>query len=290
MDIDKFYKTLDNARKELNKVVTDLRKFEKEASFVDGIIAEKVPVNVANVRERLDNIANGEAQGSLGYVINIILGVSGADLLSDDTKMARQAAASNAPKVDTTPHVGNGPQSALMGESKKRTLSDFYKKSKMQESGLVFGNILDFNEVADQMGFEDEPEDTNPFFDEINDYAFDSSNDSALDDDNYYGNEAPQFNGNFDEFANDLDPDGMSFDDIKTKFSEPASDFVQGEELPPIDSLDQSANDLPPIEGDDIGDPIPSPAPADTYSGMPDFGGDTLGEDGNDDFPSIDRE
>lgn len=303
MDISKFYKSLDAVRKDLDNIASDLRKVEKEASFVDGIIAEKVPVNIASVRETIENIANGDGQGTMNYVINILLGVSGADLLSDEIKMEREKSngGAAAKPIDTTPHTENGAQSSILGESKKRSLKDFYKQKPMQESAsLAFGPTLNYEELlsnpylsgGDSHAYESD------FASNIDDIGFggmdrDMANDPAAE----YSDDAVSFNGDFDEFANDLDPNSMSFEDIRSKYEEPAEEFVGGEEVtdlnggavPPNTSPAEIEGDfgLPPLDdgtgagGDDFapvpdefGEETPAPAPAPEmdsgFGGMPD--------------------
>lgn len=267
MDISKFYKSLDSIRKDLSNIASDLRKVEKEASFVDGIIAEKVPVNVAAVREAIENISEGDGTGTLNYVINILLGVSGADLLSDEIKFERsKSSASSTPKIDTTPHTENGAQSSILGES---TLKKFYKgseKQNLQERGFMFGSRLDYEQLLNNpyLGGSEIDEVSSPGF-SYDDPMFDSFNAGVADDPAArYQSDAVQFNGDFDDFANNLDPNSMSVDEIKSRFEEPASEFTTGEEV-------EGASEIPP-----------SATPADIEDGlnfdMPSAEGETRNE------------
>ena len=270
MDISKFYKSLDSIRKDLSNIASDLRKVEKEASFVDGVIAEKVPVNVAAVREAIENISDGDGTGTLNYVINILLGVSGADLLSDEIKFERsKSSAASAPKIDTTPHTENGAQSSILGES---TLKKYYKDSKkqnLQERGFLFGSRLDYEQLLNNpfLGGSAIDEVANPGF-SYDDPMFDDFNAGVADDPSaQYQSDAVQFNGNFDDFANDLDPNSMSVDEIKSRFEEPAAEFTTGEEVEGASEIPPSATpadiedgldfDMPAAEGSASAETLP---------------------------------
>lgn len=302
MDISKFYKSLDAARKDIEKVATDLRRVEKEASFVDGIIAEKIPVNIAAIREALEHIVSDDGTGTMNGVMNILLGVSGADLLSDDIKMEREkssGAKPAAPAIDTTPHTENGAQSSILGESKKRSLKDFYKDPMKESASLAFGPTLNYAELLDNpyLSGGDPHSYESDFASNVDDFGFGAmdrglANDPAAE----YSDDAVQFNGDFDDFANDLDPNGMSFEDIRNKYEEPAEEFVGGEEvtdlnggaippntspadiednieMPPLETVptDDGLAPIPDEFGNETVPAAPAAAPMDTgFGGMPD--------------------
>jgi len=317
MDISKFYKSLDAARKDIEKVATDLRRVEKEASFVDGIIAEKIPVNIAAIREALEHIVSDDGTGTMNGVMNILLGVSGADLLSDDIKMEREKSGSAkpaAPAIDTTPHTENGAQSSILGESKKRSLKDFYKNPMKESASLAFGPTLNYAELLDNpyLSGGDQHSYESDFASNVDDFGFGAmdrglANDPAAE----YSDDAVQFNGDFDDFANDLDPNGMSFEDIRNKYEEPAEEFVGGEEvtdlnggaippntspadiednieMPPLETVptDDGLAPIPDEFGNETVPAAPAAAPMSTgFGGMPDPLGATAPEN---DFAPMD--
>ncbi len=300
MDISKFYKSLDAARKDIEKVATDLRRVEKEASFVDGIIAEKIPVNIAAIRETLEHIVSDDGTGTMNGVMNILLGVSGADLLSDDIKMEREKSGGGkpaAPAIDTTPHTENGAQSSILGE--KRSLKDFYKNPMKESASLAFGPTLNYAELLDNpyLSGGDPHSYESDFASNVDDFGFGAMDRGLANDPTAeYSDDAVQFNGDFDDFANDLDPNGMSFEDIRNKYEEPAEEFVGGEEvtdlnggaipsntspadiednieMPPLDTVptDDGLAPIPDEFGNETVPAAPAAAPMNTgFGGMPD--------------------
>jgi hypothetical protein len=111
------------------------------------------------------NLVNGAGQNSIknlkDYVDNIPLGdlrtkSAGEAIRNGQREAPTQGNAPTAPSIDTTPHVGDAPKSAIVNEGKEINLDD-YKKQPMKEAKKLNENgEFSFDAILDEADIDGE--------------------------------------------------------------------------------------------------------------------------------------
>lgn len=218
---DQLWSTLDKIEQKLLSIVDDFDAVSQAAVALGGNVAHVLPVQLNASADAVLNLVNGAGQNSIknlkDYVDNIPLGdlrtkSAGEAIRNGQREAPTQGNAPTAPAIDTTPHVGDAPKSAIVNECKEINLDDYKKQpmkegKKLNENGeFSFDAILDEADI-DGEGYDSEiPEaDTEYLQDDLSD----GFNDDFEEEDNF----------SFDDFeadriaSMDNPPVGPSYED-----------------------------------------------------------------------------
>lgn len=217
MDPQKLFKQLEQVQDNLYSVLDILDSIKIEASTYRGSIGELLPVNIQAVHDSIENLASGEGQGTINGLMDLLLGASASDFISPKRNSTKASEVDN--RLQDAPDLSNGPKSSIVSESIER----FYKKNKkapIKESHLSWDAIVE----DDAFGLDDDY-DNDDYFDDVTDtlqdFGIDMSEDLIEDDENYYDNQddydGPSWNGDFNDFADDLFPEDLSIQEMKTR-------------------------------------------------------------------------
>jgi hypothetical protein len=162
---DQLWSTLDKIEQKLLSIVDDFDAVSQAAVALGGNVAHVLPVQLNASADAVLNLVNGAGQNSIknlkDYVDNIPLGdlrtkSAGEAIRNGQREAPTQGNAPTAPAIDTTPHVGDAPKSAIVNEGKDINLDD-YKKQPMKESKKLNENgEFSFDAILDEADIDGE--------------------------------------------------------------------------------------------------------------------------------------
>ena len=123
---DQLWSTLDKIEQKLLSIVDDFDAVSQAAVALGGNVAHVLPVQLNASADAVLNLVNGSGQNSIknlkDYVDNIPLGdlrtkSAGEAIRNGQREAPTQGNAPTAPAIDTTPHVGDAPKSAIVNEN-----------------------------------------------------------------------------------------------------------------------------------------------------------------------------
>lgn len=260
MDPQKLFKQLESVQDNLNGVLDILDSVKVEASTSRGSLKELLPVNIQAVYDSIERLASGEGQGTVNGLMDLLLGASASDFISPK-RNSTKAAEVDEEGLQDAPDLSNGPKSSIVSES----IEKFYKKNKkapMKESHLSWDAIIE----DDAFGFDDD-DDEDEYFDDVTDtlrdFGIDMSEDLIEDDESYYDYQddydGPSWNGDFNDFADDLFPEDLSIQEMKTRMEhetgpvggrpvkrsalDVAKSFGRSDDIPDLDDVDDFSDE-----------------------------------------------
>lgn len=162
---DQLWSTLDKIEQKLLSIVDDFDAVSQAAVALGGNVAKVLPIQLNSSADAVLELVNGNGQNSIknlkDYVDNIPLGdlrtkSAGEAIRTGQREAPTPGNAPTAPAIDTTPHIGEAPKSAIVNESQEINLDDYKKKpmkevKKMDESGS-----FSFDAIMDETGIDDE--------------------------------------------------------------------------------------------------------------------------------------
>lgn len=162
---DQLWSTLDKIEQKLLSIVDDFDAVSQAAVALGGNVAHVLPIQLNASADAVLNLVNGAGQNSIknlkDYVDNIPLGdlrtkSAGEAIRNGQREAPTQGNAPTAPAIDTTPHVGDAPKSAIVNEGKEINLDD-YKKQPMKEAKKLNENgEFSFDAILDEADIDGE--------------------------------------------------------------------------------------------------------------------------------------
>ncbi len=213
---DQLWSTLDKIEQKLLSIVDDFDAVSQAAVALGGNVAHVLPVQLNASADAVLNLVNGAGQNSIknlkDYVDNIPLGdlrtkSAGEAIRNGQREAPQQGNAPTAPAIDTTPHVGDAPKSAIVNEGKEINLDDYKKQPMKEDKKLNENGEFSFDAILDEADIDGEGYDS----------EIPEADTEYLQDDLSDG-----FNDDFEE------EDNFSFDDFE-------ADRIASMDNPPVD-------------------------------------------------------
>ena len=162
---DQLWSTLDKIEQKLLSIVDDFDAVSQAAVALNGDIAKVLPVQLNASADAVLDLVNGAGQNSIknlkDYVDNIPLGdlrtkSAGEAIRNGQREAPQQGNAPTAPAIDTTPHVGDAPKSAIVNENKDINLDDYKKQPMKEDKKLNENGEFSFDAILDEADIDDE--------------------------------------------------------------------------------------------------------------------------------------
>lgn len=204
---DQLWSTLDKIEQKLLSIVDDFDAVSQAAVALGGNVAKVLPIQLNASADAVLELVNGGGQNSIknlkDYVDNIPLGdlrtkSAGEAIRNGQREAPTQGNAPTAPAIDTTPHVGEAPKSAILNRESQEINLDDYKKQPMKEAKKILNENgeFSFDAIMDETGIDDEGYDS-----DIPEADTEYLNDDLSD--GYTETFDPADEFNFDEFEKD---------------------------------------------------------------------------------------
>lgn len=224
MDIGKtFIEPFEDILDVLESLQTDLDNLKSKAAAAGGIIAEKLPVNINAVSEKIDDILKSTGPGSIYYCELFLQQLKIGDITKTKRQMHNDIQAPNSKIMqDMNTQENTQPESAILGESKSpyKTMKqrmteevvneDAFMTRDFSNGELRFDALDGIDNLLDKTST---PEFEGPFaaVDKIN---FEDDNED------YDFSEYDNYEGTTEDLMNDINPDLASMKDIKNQFAD----------------------------------------------------------------------
>lgn len=261
MDPQKMFHTLQKAQDNIYSAIEILEQVKRESAAEKGTLAEKMPVNVQSVLDSLEIIADGEGQGTINGLMDLLLGASGSDFV-DTGRDKKSSTPELEQPLEETPDLSTGPKSSIVQqESLKKFYNDSRKSMKEEVSGLSWDSIVE----DERFGLLDDEDDYDGDYvgdvaDTLESFGIDMSEDFIEDDSNYFDYEddydGPSWNGDLGDFTDDMFPEDLTMNEMRTRMEQQTGP-VSGRPASTMSvakSFGKMKDDIPGV--DDFGDDI----------------------------------
>lgn len=161
---DQLWSTLDKIEQKLLSIVDDFDAVSQAAVALGGNVAKVLPVQLNSSADTVLALVNGDGQNSIknlkDYVDNIPLGdlrtkSAGEAIRNGQYEIPTKSEVPAAP-IDTAPHPGSAPKSAIIGESKEINLDDYKKKPMKESKKMNENNEFSFDAILDDVDIDNE--------------------------------------------------------------------------------------------------------------------------------------